>query len=60
MEMVLWAKRPEREAIYMVNSIAEVTNEHSSTNITLRLGTRGTAVVKALCYKPEGCVFETR
>jgi hypothetical protein len=26
----------------------------------LHTGVRGSVVVKALCYKPEGCGFETR
>jgi hypothetical protein len=29
-------------------------------SMTLVLGARGSVVVKALCYKPEGRRFETR
>jgi hypothetical protein len=26
----------------------------------VKMGARGSVVLKALCYKPEGCRFETR
>jgi hypothetical protein len=29
-------------------------------HITVVLGARGRVVIKELCYKPEGCRFETR
>jgi hypothetical protein len=35
------------------------TDSHKK-NTTLYMGARGSVVVKALCYKPEGRGFETR
>jgi hypothetical protein len=33
---------------------------YNSTYYVIVLGARGSVVVKALCYKPEGRAFETR
>jgi hypothetical protein len=40
--------------------VGYVLQSHIYSVYVFALGTRGSVVVKALCYKPEGRGFETR
>jgi hypothetical protein len=42
------------------NEMNYTTVTRSNVTIQTALGARGNVVVKVLCYKPEGCGFETR
>jgi hypothetical protein len=41
-------------------SIIDIARKVRNNQIFLLLGARGSVVVKALCYKPEGRMFDSR
>jgi hypothetical protein len=50
----------EAEFLHIYTTVYTHKNAHNLRRVWNTDGARGSAVVKALCYKPEGRGFETR